>query len=197
MPDSKESNVKEKRKMTTREIAMAGLFAALTAVGALITIPMPTGVPFTLQVLVSLLAGVVLGSRVGALSQVIYLVMGGVGLPVFAGRSGGLQEFVGRTGGYLIGFVLAAWIVGRLTERATRISVARGVMAMLAGLAAIYLPGALVLSIHLGSIKNAVYYGVITYLPVDLIKAAAALVIARGLEARGIARPTKLPRVGT
>ncbi len=197
MNQSHSSGPRSRRRFTTREIAMAGLFAALTAVGALITIPMPTGVPFTLQVMVSLLSGVVLGSRAGALSQLIYLVMGGVGLPVFAGRSGGLQEFVGPTGGYLIGFVLAAWIVGRLTERAQRVSLWRGVTAMLAGLLAIYIPGALILSIHLSPLQRAIYYGVIVYLPVDLLKAVAALLIARGLEARGIARPGARPSTGT
>ena len=189
----REQGQEQRRPWTTREVAMAGLFAALTAVGAQVSIPLPLGVPFSLQVLVALLAGAVLGSRAGALSQVIYLLMGAVGLPVFAGRAAGLQVFVGLTGGYLIGFVLAAWVVGRLTERESPIGVARGALAMAAGLIAIYVPGALVLALHWGSLSRALYYGVVVYLPVDLIKAVAAFAIARGLEARGIARPGAAP----
>lgn len=180
--------VKE-RSWTVREVALAGLFAALTAVGAMVSIPLPMGVPFSLQVLVSLLTGAVLGARAGALSQAIYLLMGAVGLPVFAGRTGGLQVLVGLTGGYLVGFVVAAWVVGRLTERCSPIPPGRGAAAMAAGLAAIYLPGALVLALHWGSLPRALYYGVLVYLPLDLVKAVAAYSIARGLEARGIARP--------
>lgn len=186
--DDPTPGIEEKKGWSIKDVAMAGLFAALTAVGAWIAVPLPIGVPFTLQLLVSLLSGVVLGSRIGALSQGIYLVMGAVGFPVFAGRTGGLQEFVGRTGGYLIGFVLAAWIVGKLTERHAKLTPVRGGVAMLAGLVAIYVPGALWLAVHLGSLKTALIYGVITYLPVDLIKAVCAYIIAQGLEARGIQR---------
>lgn len=179
---------------TIQQLAKAGLFAALTAVGAWIAIPMPSGVPFTLQVLVSLLSGIVLGSRAGALSQLIYVVLGAVGLPVFASRVGGFQELIGPTGGYLFGFVIAAWIVGKLTEKQKRITLGRGIVAMLGGLLAIYLPGSIVLSFHLDSFKTAVIYGVVAYLPVDLTKAAIALAIARGLEVRGISRAADVPR---
>src|SRR5690625_1778927 len=129
---------------TIQQLARASLFAAVTAVGAWIAIPMPFGVPFTLQVLVSLLSGIVLGRRAGALSQLIYVMMGAAGLPVFANRVGGFQELVGPTGGYLLGFIIAAWVVGRLTERHEKITLLRGGSAMLAGMIAIYVPGAIV-----------------------------------------------------
>lgn len=175
----------EKKVWTTREVVYAGLFAALTAVCAQVTIPFYP-VPFTLQVLGVLLAGVVLGARTAALSQAIYLMMGAVGLPVFQGRSGGLHALVGPTGGYLAGFLLAAWIVGRLTERPEGRRGARGAVAMAAGLAAVYVPGVLVLSLHLGSLSRAAVAGFLVFLPADLIKAAVAYAVGRGLEARGV-----------
>ncbi len=181
-----------KSKWTTREIALAGLFAALTAVAAQITIPLPF-VPLTLQTLAIMLAGAVLGSRAGAMSQLVYLLMGSVGLPVFANRSGGIQELVGFTGGYLIGFVLCAYVVGFILERSPKLTLVRGMLAMAAGMLAIYVPGVLVLTFHIGSFSSAIMVGVIGFLPADAIKAFIAVGIARGLEARGIRRSVRRP----
>jgi biotin transport system substrate-specific component len=91
-------------------------FALLTFVGANIRIPM-VPVPFTLQTLFVILAGAVLGARTGALSQTIYLSLGAFGLPLFAGTAAGIAVFAGPTGGYLIGFLFAAFIVGRLIDK--------------------------------------------------------------------------------
>lgn len=175
----------ERRGWTTREVVYAGLFAALTAVCAQVTIPFYP-VPFTLQVLGVLLTGVVLKGRTAALSQAIYLVMGAVGLPVFHGRTGGLHAFIGPTGGYLAGFLLAAWIVGRMTERPEGRRGLRGALAMAAGLAAVYVPGVLVLSFHVGSLQRAAVAGFLAFLPADAIKAAVAYAVGRGLESRGV-----------
>lgn len=175
-----------KKAWTTREVVFAGLFAALTAVSAQIAIPF-FPVPFTLQVLAVLLTGAVLKGRAAALSQGIYLVMGAIGLPVFQGRSGGFHAFLGPTGGYLVGFLLAAWIVGRLMEKEGDPRALRGALAMAAGLAAIYIPGVAVLTLHLGSFGTALLTGCLYFLPADLLKAAVAYTVARGLEARGIA----------
>jgi len=174
-------------KWTTREIALAGLFAALTAVAAQITIPLPF-VPLTLQTLATMLAGAILGGRAGALSQTAYLLMGFAGLPVFAGRTGGIQHLFGFTGGYLIGFVLCAWVVGRALERSSKVTATRGILAMAAGILAIYIPGVLVLAVHIGSIPRAVVLGALQFLPADAIKAVIAVGIVRGLESRGVRR---------
>lgn len=171
-------------RWTLKEVSAAGLFAALTAVGALITIPLPW-VPLTLQVLFTLLSGAVLGPRVGVLSQAAYVLMGVVGLPVFAGRGAGIQQLVGPTGGYLIGMVLAPWIVGRVLRGSASPGWGRSLSAMLLGLAVIHVAGIIVLSFHVGSIFAAVTVDVV-FLPVDLLKALAALTIARGLKARGV-----------
>lgn len=177
------------KKWTTKALSKAGLFAALTAVSAQITIPLPP-VPFTLQAMVSLLAGAVLGSRAGALSQAVYVVMGAIGLPVFAGRGGGFHFLVGPTGGYLIGFIFAAWIVGKVLERHEEATALRGALAMGLGLLAIYVPGALVLALHLSSLAAALTVGVIQFLPADILKAIVAFAVARGLRVRGIGGPS-------
>src|SRR3989339_1178484 len=91
----------------------AALFAALTAAVSPIKIPLGfTPVPITLQTLMVLLSGAMLGARYGALSQFLYLVLGAAGLPVFAGGSGGIASLFGPTGGYLFSYPIAAFIVG-------------------------------------------------------------------------------------
>lgn len=92
--------------------------AVLTAIAAQVRIPLPgIPVPITGQTFAVVLGGAVLGMRAGAASQVLYLALGAVGLPVFTEASGGWQVFTGATGGYLVGFVVAAALVGWLSER--------------------------------------------------------------------------------
>jgi biotin transporter BioY len=101
-----------------REWAFITLFAALTALGARVTVPLPfTPVPVTLQVLFPLLAGLLLGSKRGALSQAEYVAAGLAGLPVFAKGGSGLAYLFGPTGGYLLGFIAAAFLVGELAAK--------------------------------------------------------------------------------
>jgi biotin transport system substrate-specific component len=90
----------------------ASMFGSLTAIGAYIMIPLPP-VPITFQTLFLNLAGALLGGYLGALSQVVYILLGVIGLPVFAGGKAGLGVLLGPTGGYLFGFVLAALVVGK------------------------------------------------------------------------------------
>ena len=101
-----------KSKMSVRDICYAGLFAAVIAVMAQISIPMPMGVPMTMQTFAITLAAVVLGSKLSTISSLIYIIMGAVGLPVLANFSGGFDKFVGPTGGFLISFPLMAYIIG-------------------------------------------------------------------------------------
>lgn len=106
-----------KQRFTTRDLVLCALFAALSAAGAFIRIPLP-GVAFTLQTLFVLLAGMLLGRRLGPVSIGVYLLTGLFGLPVFTG--GGGPAYVLRPSfGYLLGFLLSAWLTGFLTERLT------------------------------------------------------------------------------
>lgn len=111
--------------------------AGLTAVGALLHLPVPY-VPFTLQPVFVCLAGVWLGARLGAISQVAYVAAGLVGFPVFVG-GGGVHYLLEPTFGYLLGFPLAAWTVGTLADQAT--SYRRHFVAVEAGLTVLYLIG--------------------------------------------------------
>jgi biotin transport system substrate-specific component len=93
-----------------------GLFCLLTILGALVRVPLPgTPVPMTLQTAVVLFAGIALGARLGACSQLLYLAIGLIGVPVFADSGAGPQYVFGATGGYLLGFVVVPVVVGRLT----------------------------------------------------------------------------------
>ncbi len=163
--------------MTARRIAYISVFAALTAVGAIVSFPLPfSSIPFTLQVLFVLLSGLVLGPVDGALSQIVYLSMGAVGLPVFAGFSGGLGIILGKSGGYLIGFVLASFFVGWLGKGTNFV---RLFLACILALSIIYFFGALQLSIVMAlGFKRALIIGVFPFILWDVVKAAMAVAIA-------------------
>jgi biotin transport system substrate-specific component len=94
-------------KITTQQIIAASLFASLTALGAFIAIPAGP-VMITLQTFIVILAGILLGSKIGALSQIIYILLGLIGLPIFSGFTGGIQSMMKPSFGFLIGFIFAA-----------------------------------------------------------------------------------------
>ncbi|GKX27770.1 biotin transporter BioY [Vallitalea longa] len=103
--------------MNTKELILAALFAAITGILSIFQIPLPTPVPFTLQVLAVTVSGVILGSKIGALSQLTYVLLGLVGIPIFAGGSAGVGVLVGPTGGFLIGFIISSFVIGKITEK--------------------------------------------------------------------------------
>lgn len=104
------------KKFTTKEMAMCGLFAALVACGAFIQIPVPGMDYFTLQFLFVLMAGLLLGSRNGAIAVGIYVLLGLVGLPIFA-AGGGITYVLRPSFGYLFGFIVAAFVTGKIAEK--------------------------------------------------------------------------------
>jgi biotin transport system substrate-specific component len=111
----------KKKKLSVLEISLAGMFVALMAVGANITSIVPFlvvgGVPITLQTFFSVLAGAVLGSRLGAISMAVYMALGLVGAPVFARFSGGFTSLVSPTFGFIVSYILVAYIIGKLVEK--------------------------------------------------------------------------------
>ena len=106
----------EKRKL--KGMVFAALFAALTGAVAWFKIPLPfTPVPITLQTLAVLLSGAMLGSYYGALSMIIYLILGSIGLPIFAGGSSGFGALLGSSGGYLLSYPVASFVIGKMLEK--------------------------------------------------------------------------------
>jgi biotin transport system substrate-specific component len=158
---------------------LACLFAALTSLGAYIAIPIPgTPVPVVLQNLFILLGALLLGPGWGLVATSLYLAMGVLGLPVFAGGTGGLARFLGPTGGFLLGYLPATWLVGFISATGPRRGW-RDAMAVIAGTAVVYGCGVpwLKMAIH-GSWAKALAGGFLPFIPGDLIKMVLAVLIA-------------------
>jgi biotin transport system substrate-specific component len=167
------------RRMVRTATLVAG-FALFTAAMAQVEITLGfTPVPITGQTMAVLVAGASLGMRLGAASQALYWVLGLVGLPLYAGGEGGWQNGTGATLGYLVGFVVAAAVVGRLAERQSVRSLGASTSAMALGSVVIYVFGAGWLAHHLGlpvatGETNAISLGVTPFLIGDLVKLALA-----------------------
>ncbi|UCD70867.1 MAG: biotin transporter BioY [Syntrophobacterales bacterium] len=153
-------------------------FIVLTAVGAFIRIPLPfTPVPLTLQTLFVLLSGALLGRRFGPLSQGGYVFLGSFGVPLFAG-GGGFLHILGPTGGYLIGFIVASWIVGRLLDSGKGLFFTRILLVMAFASLVIYLLGALHLALVVNvGFRKAIFMGVLPFIPGDTLKLLAAALL--------------------
>lgn len=161
-------------KFTVRDISQIALFTALTAVGAFIKIPVPM-VPLTLQVFFVSLAGVLLGSKKGALSQLLYVLIGLVGFPIFT-QGGGITYVLKPTFGYLLGFVFGAYVTGFIFEKMKVKSIKNILLAILTGVGVIYVIGVAYLYIinnyYVGkdfSLWFAFYYGFLLCIGGDLI----------------------------
>lgn len=159
--------------LEVKEMIVISLFAALTAIGAIIAIPVGP-VPVTLQTLFTLTVGALIGARLGALSQVLYLLIGAIGLPVYAGGKAGLAALVGPTGGFLLSFPIAAYLVGRLIEESEQLRFGLVLASMSLGLILIYILGVVGLSVATKmGIKKAVTIGVLPFVIPDIIKIIA------------------------
>jgi biotin transport system substrate-specific component len=156
------------------------IFSLLTAVGAWIEIPLPfTPVPITLQTLFVTLAGAWLGAKKGAMSQIVYLFYGICGLPVFAGGASSIAQFLGPSGGYLIGFPVAAFVTGLLISRDRGFYWNLG--ACILGSLPILLIGSVQLSILTGgNMAEAFKLGFIPFLAGDFIKCVFAAAVFSG-----------------
>lgn len=155
------------------------MFGAATAAGAYIIVPIPP-VPITLQTMFLSLAGVLLGARAAFMSQVVYVIIGAMGLPVFAGGKAGLGVLFGPTGGYIAGFIAAAWVIGKISESRPSGGVVWIIFAMAAGTLVIYTLGVAQLSFVAElSVSKALTVGALPFLPGDTVKIGVAAVIAR------------------
>jgi biotin transport system substrate-specific component len=171
-------------KMSIKGMVYAALFGALTAAGALIVIPLPP-VPITAQTFFLNVAAVLLGGSLGALSQFIYVMLGVVGIPVFAGGKAGIGVIFGPTGGYLLGFIIAAFVVGKIAGAKKGAGILWYIFAMLTGMFIIYGLGTLQLSLVAKlTFRKALAVGVLPFIPGDLIKILLAAIISSKLKGR-------------
>ena len=170
--------------LKTKELILCSIFAALTAILAQISIPLPiTTTPFTLQIFAVAMTGLILGSKCGFISILIYLLLGAIGIPVFANFSGGAAVLLGPTGGYLLGFPIMSFIIGYIKEKtASKIVV---ILGMMLGLILDYTTGTLIFSILTGNtIYQSIIYCVAPFIITDLIKIGFAYIIGSSVSKR-------------
>lgn len=161
----------EKWAVPAIQILCASILLALTSQ---IAIPLPfTPVPITLQTFAVFMIAMTLGSKKGTAAVLTYLAQGAMGLPVFAGGMANSMWFLGPRAGYLIGFVAAAWIIGRLVEAKRERSLFETLLILALGEVAILVPGALWLSFYVGA-QNAISLGVVPFVAGDFIKMVSA-----------------------
>jgi len=164
-------------------MVLAALFAALTAVGAYIAVPIGP-VPIVLSNLFIIMAGLLLGKKWAPASTAIYLLLGAIGLPVFAGGTSGLAVFAGPTGGFLLGFLFAAFVIAAISSIGKH-ALWKDITAVLCGIALIYLTGVPWLKYTLSmDWAKAFPVGMLPFIPGDLLKGAIAVVLVRFLRSQ-------------
>jgi biotin transport system substrate-specific component len=173
---------------TTTKIVMSFMMACFTGIMAQIIIPLPwTPVPITAQTFAVLCSGLFLGRKYGVLSQIIYIVLGVAFIPWFGGMTGGLEIFLGSTFGFFIGFIIASYFVGFITEKYAdarnfrKMAVTIGI----ANFAFIYIPGLAFLALFLGmqgtpvGIVELLMMGLIPFIAGDIVKILGAASVSK------------------
>ncbi|PLR67061.1 biotin transporter BioY [Bacillus sp. UMB0893] len=131
-----------KNKLRAYDLALVGMFAALMAIGANLTSFLTVGtVPLSMQPFFCILAGLLLGSRLGALSMTVYALVGIAGAPVFAQFSGGIGVIFGSTGGFILSYIAAAYVVGKIVEASKKPTLPVFFVSSFVGIALIYIIG--------------------------------------------------------
>lgn len=171
-------------KISTKEMALVSLFTALTAIGAGISIPLGT-VPITMQSIFVILSGIILGPKLGALSQIVYVVLGLIGLPVFANFTGGLQSILKPSFGFIIGFIFASYIAGKISHSDGMVSKSKIWMASITSSIVIYMIGLpymyYIINIAMSkrmSFEVILKTGFLIFLPGDILKFIVASLIS-------------------
>ncbi|WP_409069501.1 biotin transporter BioY [Clostridium sp. FAM 1755] len=171
------------KKLEVRDMIYSALFATIIGVSSYITIPLPISpVPITAQGLAVMLAGCVLTPVQAALSMVTFLFMGAIGIPVFSGGTAGIGVILGKTGGYLIGYLIGVIIISLLVRK-NKSLVRMLIACFIGGIVVVHILG----SAWLGQvtsigIKKAFLLGSVPFIPGDLIKVIVAVLIGRKLE---------------
>jgi biotin transport system substrate-specific component len=172
------------RSSYVRKMVYASLFAALTAAGAWISIPIPLSpLPVTLQTLFTMMSGAVLGPYFGVLAMIVYVLLGLIGLPVFAAGQSGLGVLFGPWGGYLTGFIIGAAVTGLIAGVKKKPGLVWLCLAMAAGDLVVYVFGVAQLAlVSPMALDQAILVGFVPFVPGDLLKLAVATLIVRKIE---------------
>lgn len=166
-------------KFTLKEMTLSALFAAFTAICAQISIPIPfSPVPLTLSLFAVFMSAVILGPKYGSLSQVIYVLLGTCGAPVFAGFMGGFGVVAGFKGGYILSYPVIALVIGLILKKKPVVSRMDMIGAMVIGLILCYTMGATWLGFVLKkTVAESITLGVAPFLPLDILKIVLVSVI--------------------
>jgi biotin transport system substrate-specific component len=171
--------------MPTLHIVLVPMFTALTIIGSLIKIPIPISpIPLTLQVLFVILSGALLGSKLGAISQLLYAILGLIGLPVFA-QGGGISYILKPSFGYIIGFIISSYLIGKIIEYRKKKNLFTFLLANLVGIIIIYIIGVIYMFLIINfvtltpiSIYQAVIIGALPFIFKELILVVFVTIIA-------------------
>lgn len=172
----------------TRNLVLCAMCAAITCILAPLSIPLTGGVPVSLATFAVMLSGVLLGGPLGALSQLIYVLLAAVGLPVLAGWTGGLGIVLGMTGGYIIGYIPCAWLTGLIYKKygvtaKKPVKILSMILGMTAGNIALYVIGtAWYMFITEMTLEASLAACVIPFIPGNIIKMAAVIIIGLPVE---------------
>ncbi|MBE6489773.1 MAG: biotin transporter BioY [Methanobrevibacter sp.] len=174
---------------TATKLLMSLMMACFTGLMAQIIIPLPwTPVPITAQTFAVLCSGLLLGKKYGCLSQILYVVLGVAFIPWFGGMTGGVEVMLGSTGGFLIGFIIASYFVGHITEKYakarnfTRMAIVIGI----ANFALIYIPGLAGLALWFNLTQGAsigiidlLMMGIVPFILGDIVKILGAAGVSK------------------
>ncbi|NLO89378.1 MAG: biotin transporter BioY [Clostridia bacterium] len=168
--------------LNTRRLVYAALFAAVTAALGLLIIPLYP-VPVTGQSMGPMLAGSILGSRTGALSLIVFDLLAAAGIPVLSGGRGGLGIILGPTGGYILSWPVAAYVIGKIVECRRNKNLLLYIIAnIVGGIAVVYAVGVPWLAVQQGlDIKTAFIEGALIFLPGDMVKVIVASIAAQAV----------------
>ncbi len=169
--------------LKTRDLTLIAMFAALTAIGAFIKIPLPV-VPITLQYFFCALGALLLGAKKGALAQMLYVAVGLIGIPVFT-KGGGPQYVLEPSFGYLIGFIAGAYVIGKCSENIKTLTVKNVFISCLLGLLIVYIFGCaymyILFNFYVGKAMNVwsiVKIGVLAFIGSDLLATLMISIVA-------------------
>ncbi len=186
-PNSTSTISSAKRTFSTKELVLGGMFAAILAAISQISLPMPTGVPITIQVFGVALTGVVLGWRLGLFATITYILLGAVGLPIFSNFRGGLGVLTGVTGGYIWAWPFLTVLSGiSFKGKKPAVTIFLTVLSALLGLAIVEIAGGLQWAALAGdkSVGAVFAYSIVAFIPKDIIITILAVFIGLPMRRR-------------